>query len=70
MSMFRSVSAMVLLNPGYSTNFTCDLHNEWDEKLTARTAVNIFFNNEQKHRNGSVRKEQIVDFKKRQRKKE
>ena len=39
-------------------------------KLAARTVVNIFFNNEQKHTNELVRKEQIVEFKKRQRKKE
>ena len=39
------------------------------EKLAARTVANIYFNNEQKHTNDSVRKEQIVDFKKRQRKK-
>ena len=34
------------------------------KKLATRTLVNIFFNNEQKHTNESVRKEQIVDFKK------
>ena len=40
------------------------------EKLAARTEVNNYFNNEQKHTNDSVRKEQTVDFKRRQRKKE
>ena len=53
-----------------STKFTCDLHKEQDEKLAARTVVNKFCNNEQKHADDSVTKEQIVDFKKRQRKKE
>ena len=43
-------------------------HKEWAEKLAARTVVNKYFTNEQKHTNDSVRKEQIVDFKKRQRK--
>ena len=38
-----SVSERVLLqNSGYITNFTCDLHKEWGEKLTAKNAVNIF----------------------------
>ena len=30
----------VLLNSGYSANFTWDLHKEWGEKLTTRTLVN------------------------------
>ena len=65
----RSVSERVL-NPGYSAIFTYDLHKQWNEKLATRTVVNIFFNNEQKYTHDSVRKEQIGDFKKRQRKKE
>ena len=40
----------------FITNFTCDLHKECGEKLAARTAVNIFFKNKQKHTNDSVRK--------------
>ena len=43
-------------------------HKEWGENLAARAVVNRYFNNEQKHANDSVTKEQIVDFKKRQRK--
>ena len=35
-------------------------------KLATRTLGNIFFYNKQKHANELVRKEQIVDFKKRQ----
>ena len=54
----QSVSERVFLSPRYSTNFM----NKWGEKLTARTVVSIFFNNEQKHTNDSVRKEQMVDF--------
>ena len=65
----QSVSDRVLLNPRYSTKFTCDPHKEWAEKLAARTVVHIFFNNEINHTNDLVRKEQI-DFKTRQRKKE
>ena len=44
------------------------IFKEWDEKLAVRTLVNIFFNNEQKHTNDSVKKEQVVDFKKRENK--
>ena len=44
------------------------IFKEWDAKLAVRTLVNIFFNNEQKHTNDSVKKEQVVDFKKRENK--
>ena len=44
------------------------IFKEWGEKLAVRTLVNIFFNNEQKHTNDSVKKEQVVDFKKRENK--
>ena len=60
----RSVLERVSLNLGYNTNFTCDLHKLWGEKIASRTVVNIFFNNEQKHANDLVVKEQIVEFKK------
>ena len=43
----RSVSERVLLNLGCSTNFASDFLKEWVEKPAARTAANIFFNNEQ-----------------------
>ena len=43
---------------------------EWGEKIAARTVVNRYFNNEQRHTTNSVRKEQLVNFKKIQRKKE
>ena len=65
-----SVPERVLVNPEYSTNCICDLHKEQDEKSAAKTVVNICSNNEQKHTNDLARKEQIVDSKKRQRKKE
>ena len=66
----QSISERVLLNPKYSTNFTCNLHRELSEKLAARIVVNMFFHKKQKHTNQSVRQEQVVDFKKGQRKKE
>ena len=40
------------------------------EKLATRIVVNKLLNSKQKYTNDSVRKEQIIDFKKRQRKKE
>ena len=40
------------------------------ENLATRTLVKMFFNSKQKHTNDLVRKEQKVDFKKGQRKKE
>ena len=48
--------------------FTCDLHAELGKKWTLRTVVNVFFNDHQKISNDSVRKDQVKDFKKRQRK--
>ena len=62
----RGVSERVLLNPWYSTNFTCDIHKEWGEKPTTKTVVNIFSITKKKHSNDSVRKEQIVHFEKKQ----
>ena len=50
----------MLLNPGYRTNFTCDLHKEWDDKIAARTVVNNFFKNEQKYTDDSVRQEKML----------
>ena len=44
-------------------------HKEWGEKLATRAVVNKYFNSEQSITNDFVRKEQKVDFKKRQRKK-
>ena len=40
------------------------------EKLSASIVVSITFNNEQKHTNDSARIEQIVNFRKKQGKKE
>ena len=39
----RSFSERILLNPGYGTNFTCDLHREWDERLAARDCSKQIF---------------------------
>ena len=66
----RSVLERVLLNPRCSANFTWDLQKECGEKLAARTLVNIFFNNEQKRTNGSVRKKNDSWFQKETKKEE
>ena len=34
----------MLLNLGYSTNFTCDIYKEWGEKLAARTVYFLITN--------------------------
>ena len=59
----RGLSERVLLNLGYSTNFNCNLYKDWTEKLATRPIINIFFNEEKKHTNDLVRKEQTADFK-------
>ena len=46
-------------------NFTCVNHEDWDVTFSVRACINIFYNNEQKITNQSVRKDQIKDFKKR-----
>ena len=38
----RSFSEKVFINSRYGTNFTCNLHKKWGEKLAARTVVSIF----------------------------
>ena len=48
-------------------NFTCQEHMNWGRKFSIRTVVNIFYNNEQKRLSDCSRKDQIKDFKKRQR---
>ena len=63
-STARNVAEIVLdeyISTG--SNFTC-------RKITIRMAINIFYSNLQKQVTDNVRKEQLADFKKRQRKKE
>ena len=50
--------------------FMCDTHINLGKKWTLRTVVNIFYNNHQKISNDSVRKDQVKEFKSRQRKKD
>ena len=50
-------------------DFTCEEHQSWGDKFATQTVINIFYNNEQKLSNDRVRKDQIKDFKIRQRSK-
>ena len=67
----RKVTKIILTNIQNNViNFTCENHEAWGRKFSIRASVNIFYNNEQKIANDSVRKDQISDFKKRQTRKE
>ena len=50
-----------------SVDFTCEKHQEWGIKYVSRIVINIFYNNLQKETTDSVRKDQVKEFKKRQR---
>ena len=43
-------------------NFACVNHEKWAVRFSVRACTNIFYNNEQKITNQSVRKDQIKDF--------
>ena len=47
-------------------NFACVNHEDWAVVFSVQACINIFYNNEQKITNQSIRKDQIKDFKKRQ----
>lgn len=66
----RHVSERVLCHfISISPNFVCQEHKEWGMKRALRVVANIFYNNSQKIINDSVRKDQVKEFKKRQRQK-
>ena len=50
-----------------SVDFTSEKHQEWGIKYVSRIVINIFYNNLQKETTDSVRKDQVKEFKKRQR---
>ena len=52
------------------TASSCEVHEDSNRKARIRIVINIYFNNKQKRTGDTIRKEQIVGFKKRQRKKE
>ena len=45
-------------------NFVCVNHKHWAVRFSVQACINIFYNNEQKITNQSVRKDQIKDYKK------
>jgi hypothetical protein len=49
--------------------FMCDEHHELGRKTVNRIVTNIFFNNEQKIKTAQLRKNDVIEFKSRQRKK-
>ena len=51
-------------------NFTCIKDEHLGKKFTIQTVINIIHKNKQRKVNDSVRKEQVTDFTKSQRKKE
>ena len=66
-----TVAAMKTIDT-YQTDevsFLCQTHRECGRKSINRIVTNIYFNNEQKLKTAQVRKDQVVDFKARQRKK-
>ena len=45
--------------------FTCDRHSEWGFRFSSKIIINVFYNNKQKFAGNAVRKDAVVDFKKR-----
>ena len=64
----RKAAELVISGLFEQVSFTCNIHDELGKKWAIRTIVNIFFNNHQKISNDTVRKDQVKDFKSRQRK--
>ena len=63
----RQVSNDILHQYGPRVDFTCVDHMEWGFNFATKSIINIFFNNKEKNASDSVRKDAVVDFKKRQR---
>ena len=60
---------IILLELFATVNFTCQDHQDWGKKFASRTVIKLFYNNQQKVSYDRVRKEQIKEFKQRQRRK-
>ena len=63
----KQLCELILLKLFATVNFTCQDHQDWGKKFASRTVINIFYNNQQKVSYDRVRKEQIKEFKQRQR---
>ena len=63
----RQVSNNILQQYAPRVDFTCIDHVKWGFNFATKSIINIFFNNKEKIASDSVRKDAVVDFKKRQR---
>ena len=65
----RSTARYVLRHFGSNIVFACQDHLDFTVNLVSKIIVNVYFNNKQKLVNDTIRKEQLAEFKKRQRSK-
>ena len=65
----RSAARYVLLHFGSNIVFACQEHLDFTANMVSKIIVNVYFNNKQNLANDTVRKEQLAEFKKRQRSK-
>ena len=65
----RSAARYVLRHFGSNIVFACQDHLDFAVNLVSKIIVNVYFNNKQKLVNDTIRKEQLAEFKKRQRSK-
>ena len=63
----RTLGEHVLSRFCHKDSFTCDAHAEWGFQFASRIIVNVFFNNKKKLVNADNRRNNVKDFKKRQR---
>ena len=66
----REAAHHVLKTYCCNVNFTCDRHVDWGSVSVRKIVINIFYNNKRKLQSDEVRKDDLVSFKKRQRKKD
>ena len=65
----KTAAEFVLRKYSQPVRFTCHHHLAWGMQFSIKSIVNIFYNNKQKISADSVRKDDIVGFKRRQREK-
>ena len=65
----RMVAIFALAQYGSNIAFACQDHFDCTAKLVSKIIANIYFNNKQKLANDMIRKDQLAEFKKRQRSK-
>ena len=65
----REVSTKILDRYAPRAAFTCEKHVVWGQKFATKPIINVFFNNQKKVDNDTVRKDNVADFKKNKRQK-